>query len=427
MDFLSNVPLAVFQGILLFLVAKIILNLKYSIRDYLLILGIIIPSSVLYYFFGSFALIILLVGCGIFLYSKVQFYSIITVLSCAIIMFFSNFVTVITFVLFESYLNSKFLIFIVYILIFSSFSIIFGVLFRFLLNKLKQSYLSINKTYLTIISIVLILSFIILYIYSQTPKLDYNSLKMYGLIFIGIILFFTVLIVFISNYMIKELRYKRNMEEIETYYEYTLQIESINNEMRKFRHDYVNILTTMSEYIREDDMPGLRHYFNENIVPMKDNLQMKSIKINGTENLKVRAIKGLVTTKILQAQEKNIPISIEVPELVEHIEMNTIDLSRIIGIITDNAIEASETLEDALIRIAFINTETSVMFIVMNKCQEDMPRIHEIFQERFSTKGENRGLGLSTLKEITDSTDNVLLDTTIENGYFVQKVEIINN
>ncbi|RIO86650.1 ATP-binding protein, partial [Staphylococcus haemolyticus] len=153
MDFLSNVPLAVFQGILLFLVAKIILNLKYSIRDYLLILGIIIPSSVLYYFFGSFALIILLVGCGIFLYSKVQFYSIITVLSCAIIMFFSNFVTVITFVLFESYLNSKFLIFIVYILIFSSFSIIFGVLFRFLLNKLKQSYLSINKTYLTIISI----------------------------------------------------------------------------------------------------------------------------------------------------------------------------------------------------------------------------------------------------------------------------------
>ncbi|MCC3723665.1 quorum-sensing sensor histidine kinase AgrC, partial [Staphylococcus haemolyticus] len=282
------------------------------------------------------------------------------------------------------------------------------------------------KTYLTIISLVLILSFIILYVYSQTPKLDTSSLKMYGLIFIGIILFFTVLIIFISNYMIKELRYKRNMEEIETYYEYTLQIESINNEMRKFRHDYVNILTTMSEYIREDDMPGLRQYFNENIVPMKDNLQMKSIKINGTENLKVRAIKGLVTTKILQAQEKNIPISIEVPELVEHIEMNTIDLSRIIGITTDNAIEASEALEDALIRIAFINTDSSVMFIVMNKCKEDMPRIHELFQERFSTKGENRGLGLSTLKEITDSTENVLLDTTIENGYFIQKVEIIN-
>ena len=55
---------------------------------------------------------------------------------------------------------------------------------------------------------------------------------------------------------------------------------------------------------KENDMDGLKTYFNDNIVPMKDNLQMNSIKINGTDNLKVRAIKGLVTTKILQAQEK---------------------------------------------------------------------------------------------------------------------------
>ncbi|MCC3662344.1 GHKL domain-containing protein [Staphylococcus haemolyticus] len=341
-------------------------------------------------------------------------------------MFFSNFLGFLFVVLVENHTQNYAIIFLSYIVIFFTISLGLAFSVQILLKKLMQSYLSINKTYLTIISLVLVLSFIILYVYSQIPNINNSSLKMYGLIFIGIILFFTVLIIFISNYMIKELRYKRNMEEIETYYEYTLQIESINNEMRKFRHDYVNILTTMSEYIREDDMPGLRQYFNENIVPMKDNLQMKSIKINGTENLKVRAIKGLVTTKILQAQEKNIPISIEVPELVEHIEMNTIDLSRIIGIITDNAIEASEALEDALIRIAFINTDSSVMFIVMNKCKEDMPRIHELFQERFSTKGENRGLGLSTLKEITDSTENVLLDTTIENGYFIQKVEIIN-
>ncbi|MEB5762198.1 ATP-binding protein [Staphylococcus haemolyticus] len=427
MDVLSNVPLAFFQGFLLFLIAKIILDISYTKRDYLAILVVIIPSAFLFIYLGSISILYLLIGCGLILYTKVKLYSLIAVLSSAILMFFSNFLGFLFVVLVENHTQNYVIISFSYIVIFFAISLVLAFSVQILLKKLMQSYLSINKTYLTIISLVLVLSFIILYVYSQIPNINNSSLKMYGLIFIGIILFFTVLIIFISNYMIKELRYKRNMEEIETYYEYTLQIESINNEMRKFRHDYVNILTTMSEYIREDDMPGLRQYFNENIVPMKDNLQMKSIKINGTENLKVRAIKGLVTTKILQAQEKNIPISIEVPELVEHIEMNTIDLSRIIGIITDNAIEASETLEDALIRIAFINTDSSVMFIVMNKCKEDMPRIHELFQERFSTKGENRGLGLSTLKEITDSTENVLLDTTIENGYFIQKVEIINN
>lgn len=427
MDLLSNVPLALFQGFLLFIIAKIVSNIKYKTRDYLIVLAIIIPSALLYYFFGSISILYLLISCGIFFYYKIKFYSIITVLGSAILMFLSNFIVFFLIIFIENTLDNQYLILMIYLTLFSLISIILAYTFKIVFKKFKQSYLSINKTYLIIITIVLVSSFIILLIYSQTPRINNASLKIYGLIFIGIIIFFITLIIIISRYTLRELRYRRNMEEIETYYEYTLQIESINNEMRKFRHDYVNILTTMSEYIRENDMDGLKTYFNDNIVPMKDNLQMNSIKINGTDNLKVRAIKGLVTTKILQAQEKNIPISIEVPELIDHIEMNTVDLSRIIGIIIDNAIEASEELEDALIRIAFINVETSVMFIVMNKCKEDMPKSHELFQDSFSTKGDNRGLGLTTLKDITDTTENVLLDTTIENGYFVQKVEIINN
>lgn len=427
MDLLSNVPLALFQGFLLFIIAKIVSNIKYKTRDYLIVLAIIIPSALLYYFFGSISILYLLISCGIFFYYKIKFYSIITVLGSAILMFLSNFIVFFLIIFIENTLDNQYLILMMYLTLFSLISIILAYTFKIVFKKFKQSYLSINKTYLIIITIVLVSSFIILLIYSQTPRINNASLKIYGLIFIGIIIFFITLIIIISRYTLRELRYRRNMEEIETYYEYTLQIESINNEMRKFRHDYVNILTTMSEYIRENDMDGLKTYFNDNIVPMKDNLQMNSIKINGTDNLKVRAIKGLITTKILQAQEKHIPISIEVPELIDHIEMNTVDLSRIIGIIIDNAIEASEELEDALIRIAFINVETSVMFIVMNKCKEDMPKIHELFQDSFSTKGDNRGLGLTTLKEITDTTENVLLDTTIENGYFVQKVEIINN
>ncbi|MCI2899528.1 quorum-sensing sensor histidine kinase AgrC [Staphylococcus hominis] len=427
MNLFENLALPFFQSFLLFLIAKIILDIKYNLRDYLIIFAIIIPSAFLYYFFGSFLLLFLLISCVIFLYLKVKLYSILAVLSSAILMFLSNFIGFFISIFLRFYISNTILVAISYTIFFSFISIILGYSFKFLFKRLKKSYLAINKTYLLVISIVLVSSFMILSTYSQIPKSSGTTLKGYALIFISILLFFAIVIILISINTLREMRYKQSLEEIETYYEYTLQIESINNEMRKFRHDYVNILTTMSEYIRENDMDGLKTYFNDNIVPMKDNLQMNSIKINGTDNLKVRAIKGLVTTKILQAQEKNIPISIEVPELIDHIEMNTVDLSRIIGIIIDNAIEASEELEDALIRIAFINVETSVMFIVMNKCKEDMPKIHELFQDSFSTKGDNRGLGLTTLKDITDTTENVLLDTTIENGYFVQKVEIINN
>lgn len=304
MDLLSNVPLALFQGFLLFIIAKIVSNIKYKTRDYLIVLAIIIPSALLYYFFGSISILYLLISCGIFFYYKIKFYSIITVLGSAILMFLSNFIVFFLIIFIENTLDNQYLILMIYLTLFSLISIILAYTFKIVFKKFKQSYLSINKTYLIIITIVLVSSFIILLIYSQTPRINNASLKIYGLIFIGIIIFFITLIIIISRYTLRELRYRRNMEEIETYYEYTLQIESINNEMRKFRHDYVNILTTMSEYIRENDMDGLKTYFNDNIVPMKDNLQMNSIKINGTDNLKVRAIKGLITTKILQAQEK---------------------------------------------------------------------------------------------------------------------------
>ena len=79
-----------FQGFLLFLIAKIILDISYTKRDYLAILVVIIPSAFLYIYLGSISVLYLLIGCLI-LYTKVKTYSLIAVLSSAILMFFSNF------------------------------------------------------------------------------------------------------------------------------------------------------------------------------------------------------------------------------------------------------------------------------------------------------------------------------------------------
>ena len=412
MDDINLFPFAGLQIFLMIWVTKVIINMKFNFRDYIIVFTIVIPSAIMYYL--------------IFFYTKIKLYSILVVLFTTMILYITNFITVYIHLTIKDYIPFKFVLQLIHFTFFVIITLIIAYLTQLLFNKLKVSYLSLNKRYLFIITIVLFISFILLYMVSQTDMRGNDTLKLYAILLMGIMVFLSVVILVMSNFTLREMRYKRNVKEIEAYYEYTLRIESINNEMRKFRHDYVNILTTLSDYIREDDMPGLRKYFNENIVPMKDKLKTRSIKMNGIEKLKVREIKGLITTKIIQAQEKRIPISIEVPDEIDRIDMNTVELSRIIGIIVDNAIEASENLEEPLINIAFIDNEEAVTFIVMNKCSDDIPKIHELFEQGFSTKGDNRGLGLSTLKELTDSNENVLLDTVIENGYFVQKVEINN-
>ena len=423
LDFL---PFAAIQVFLLVWVTKTIANIKFVGKDYIFITGIIILSAILYNVYASQALVLVVLMIIIFFYSKVRWYSIVIVLMSTLLSYLTNFITVAISLYTENIIHNIYFYNIFHFSIFIILSLILAHLFKHLLIRLRYSYLYLSKKYYIIISFVLAIAFIYFYIISQTNLQESNSLNFYAIIFVSITVLLSLVILLLSAFALREMKYKRKLQEIEAYYEYTLRIESINNEMRKFRHDYVNILTTLSDYIREDDMPGLRKYFDEHIVPMKDKLKTRSIKMNGIEKLKVREIKGLITTKIIQAQEKRIPISIEVPDEIDRISMNTVELSRIIGIIVDNAIEASENLEEPLINIAFIDNEEAVTFIVMNKCSDDIPKIHELFEQGFSTKGDNRGLGLSTLKELTDSNENVLLDTVIENGYFVQKVEINN-
>ncbi|MBF7020608.1 GHKL domain-containing protein [Staphylococcus sp. 18_1_E_LY] len=428
MEFLNSVYISIYQLIVIFVVLRIIGNVKYTLRDYISIIGIVIPSTFLYFVFGPKTILILVVFTTIFMFIRNKIIGLVLSVLTFLLLYISNFFTIWIATLIIKFNLHNYIMILLYTIIFTIIALMLAFVTRYFIQRLSRSILSLNKIYLTLIGIILLATFLILYMYMPKEVISYGDFKYLAVIYVIFIIIIAILIITVSFSIIREIQYKRNMKEIENYYKYTLQIEQINNEMRKFRHDYVNILSTMSDYIRENDMEGLRNYFTNEILPMQDSMQMNAVKINGIENLKLREIKGLVTTKILQAQEMNISISVEVNEQITKIDMPTIDLSRIIGIIIDNAIEASENIdEDPLIRIAFLkNSDVSVTFIVMNKCEDDIPRVHTLFQENFTTKKGNSGLGLSTLKEITESKSNVLLDTTIENNYFVQKVEILN-
>ncbi|MDW8565450.1 quorum-sensing sensor histidine kinase AgrC [Staphylococcus shinii] len=429
MSVLYSLFVSILQAVLLFYNMKLISRIHFSKRDYISIIGIIVPSTFLFFVISSEAIVLLFVLSILFMYYKKKFMGVVTALICFFILYMANFTS-----LWVSSLISDTVIiknnYVLFLAIsFTVFSFVYAYIAKFFITRLSFSDLSLNKIYLALVNLFLLTILGLIYIYLPNRNVSFGDAKFISVMYAVVIVTTAILIITISFSIIRQIQYKRNMQEIENYYKYTLQIEKINHEMRKFRHDYVNILSTLSDFIREEDMEGLRDYFHSEILPMQDSMQMNAIKINGIENLHVREIKGLLTTKILQAQEKNIRISIEVPEPIEKIDMPIINLSRVIGILLDNAIEASEKItEDPLIRIAFIkNEDTSVTFIVMNKCEPDMPKVHTLFQENFSTKGKNRGLGLSTLKELTDSTTNVLLDTTIDNNYFIQKVEILNS
>ena len=139
-------------------------------------------------------------------------------------------------------------------------------------------------------------------------------------------------------------------------------------------------------------------------------------------NVKIRELKSLLAFKLISAQEAGIDTIVEVKEPIETLSIDSIILVRTMGIILDNAIEEVETLKEGTIAVALFEDSKAAQIIVQNTCRKDMPKIHQLKKEGFSTKGNNRGLGLSNMRELINKCDNVMLETTIENDYFIQRL-----
>ncbi len=118
METINNLAMATFQLVILFTVAKFISFVKFNLRDYFIIVGIIIPTMFFYYFYGSRAVLIPTFSSIIFLFFKLKYYAIVTILVTMIIMYLSNFATVGLFLTLRKYTTDPAILLPLYILFF---------------------------------------------------------------------------------------------------------------------------------------------------------------------------------------------------------------------------------------------------------------------------------------------------------------------
>lgn len=241
---------------------------------------------------------------------------------------------------------------------------------------------------------------------------------------------YTVLMIAISLTVLKlfmdKERMEREKEQYESLMEYTSQIEKMYMNLRTFKHDYVNILTTMSGYLEAKDYDGLENYFDQNILPTNQRMSRDNYRLNQLSNIKEPALKGLVSSKLMYAHEMEYDIYIDIMEEIEHISMNIIDLSRIMGIYLDNAIEAAGEAEDKEIKFNIVKEEKSVTFIIMNTFVNHGVILGNLGKNGYSTKGAERGIGLYNVKEVLHKYDNVFKTTEIKGNYFIQTLVLQN-
>jgi two-component system sensor histidine kinase AgrC len=298
-------------------------------------------------------------------------------------------------------------------------------------NSKKLSSLQIRNRMILSICIPIAISIRLLYPFVDLTKDKSIYFVIYCFIPLMIPLVSIILIlIVIYNYdksVKSEVLLKREIEEKYRIEEYAHMVEEMHGETRRFKHDYINMLTPLKEYIDNDNMEKLKEFFYDNVIDMDKDIKWTNNNIDKLKYIKITALKALLSTKLIKALSMNIDIKVELVEDICEISINIMDLCRIIGILMNNASEAAKECEYPKLCLCVVNKEKYVVIVVQNNFFGKKPIIHKIYKEGFSTKGRGRGLGLYTVKNIIDTKyDNVFINTSIEDDMFIQELWIKN-
>lgn len=218
----------------------------------------------------------------------------------------------------------------------------------------------------------------------------------------------------------------QSLEE-EKLYNKTLNI--LYDNIRGFKHDFGNIVQSIGGYISTNNMEGLKEYYND---LMKDCRKSNNLSILNPELLQNPAVYSLITSKYHKAEDVGISMEIEVFSNLANVNMKVYELTRVLGILLDNAIEASSKCKEKSINLT-IRKDLKIdrqLIVISNTYTNKDVNIDRIFEKGYTSKKDSdvksHGLGLWEVRKVLKKNDNLNLFTTKTNDFFTQQLEIYN-
>lgn len=218
----------------------------------------------------------------------------------------------------------------------------------------------------------------------------------------------------------KEIQQKK--EEQRQLQLYTDEIVGLYNEIRGFRHDYAGMLTSLQTGINSGDMKEVERIFHNVLSQANISLRSDDYTFFEVNNVQDTALRSVLIQTIFKARECGVEIVFEMKDVIETLPMKLLDLVRVASVLLNNAVEGAAESPSKTMNVSLVKLDKEIVFVIQNSRQSRYINLEEIYEVGFSTKGENRGLGLNNVKEIIDKYDEVILETDIETNYFIQVV-----
>ena len=250
----------------------------------------------------------------------------------------------------------------------------------------------------------------------------YTDIVPYIITLLSFILLIAFLILSIYSFtrIIKLANTRRDLESAE---EYNKSLEILYDNVKGFKHDFDNIISTLDGFIQNNDMNGLKDYFKD---VKKDCKITNNLAILNPRIINNPGIYSLLNNKYFKATNLGVTFDIDFFLDLNKLKINTYEFSRMLGILIDNAIEEAEKCEDKIVKITFLreNRNNRAIITIQNTYLNKDVNIEKIFNKGESGKENHSGIGLWEVRNYIKKSKNLDLFTKKTDKFFIQELSI---
>ncbi|EIA31860.1 AbpK sensory transduction histidine kinase (plasmid) [Ligilactobacillus salivarius SMXD51] len=281
-----------------------------------------------------------------------------------------------------------------------------------IIEKLDDEY---GLLYFYLILYIWISSMVIYYLTTYVFNIDAVS-YIIAMVVVVSQLFFSLFVYSINKKIRQD---KLSLQQINDLKIYTQQLESSQRSLRKFKHDYQNMLLSLKLSAKKSHDKELIDKLAEY---SSKTLEDKVLwQFNDVDNVKDELLKSLFISKLNRIFQDNIQYSFECRDVIDSLsnKYNAFDIIRILGITYDNAIEESLELGDEARIDTMVYRENGELEIeIKNRCRNTDLTIQDMKKSGFTTKKNHDGLGLANIEELSQPYNDIFINYQIKDGWF---------
>ena len=229
-----------------------------------------------------------------------------------------------------------------------------------------------------------------------------------------------IIIIILNN----ESKYDNLKEQNKQMLNYVTKYEKIITEQGKTNHEFKNQLMVIRGYAQMHS-DKIIDYIDE--IVEDSNKAGSSYLISQLNNFPDGGIKGLLYYKLSIMKDENIKYSINVEKGVKT-KLKTLsinnykNITKILGVLLDNAIDASKKSKHKKINISVIKDNKNIIFKIYNtyKGKIDIEKVGT----GYTSKGKGHGYGLRLVKDIINEDKLFNISHNLEDNYFVSSLYI---